>query len=90
MNTMTKDLKIIFKNMNTVSKYIIRYGTVLIATLAVSVIFFYVRSKINSDPYFDIMMYTDLFYSMKECMGAVYILPMLSEILLLASGRSGT
>ena len=87
MNTMTKDLKIIFKNMNTVSKYIIRYGTVLVATLAVSAVFFFVRSVFSSDPYNDIMMYTDLLYSMKECMGAVYILPMLSEILHLASGH---
>lgn len=87
MKTMTKDFKIIFKNMNTVSKYIIRYGTVLIATLAVSAVFFYIRSVFSSDPYNDIMMYTDLLYSMKECMGAVYILPMISEILLLSSGK---
>lgn len=87
MNTITKDLKIIFKNMNTVSKYIIRYGTVLVATLAVSVIFFYIRSGVSQDPFFDITMYTALLYSIKECMGAVYILPMLAEILLRSSGR---
>lgn len=87
MNSLTKDLKFIYKNMDSVSRYIIRYGTVLIATLAVSAIFFFVRSKLNIDPYFDITMYTALLFSMKECMGAVYILPMLAEILLTASGR---
>lgn len=87
MNTLTKDLKFIYKNMDSVSKYIIRYGTVLIATLAVSALFFFIRSEIRSDPYFDITMYTALLFSIKECMGAVYVLPMIAEIILTASGR---
>ena len=87
MNTLTKDLKFIYKNMDSVSKYIIRYGTVLIATLAVSALFFFIRSEIRPDPYSDITMYTALLFSIKECMGAVYILPMIAEIILTASGR---
>lgn len=80
-----KDFKIISENMTSVSKYIIRYGTVLIATLAVSAIFFYIRSETGSDPYYDITMYTALLHSIRECMGAVYILPLIAEILFSAS-----
>lgn len=87
MNSLTKDLKYIYINMTEVSRYIIRYGTVLIATLAVSAVFFYIRSVATSDPYFDIEMYTALSFTVKECMGAVYILPFISEIILAASGR---
>lgn len=87
MNSLTKDLKYIYSNMTSVSRYIIRYGTVLIATLAVSAIFFYLRSVTSADPYYFITMYTALSLSVKECMGAVYILPFLSEIILSASGR---
>ena len=68
-----KDFKIISENMSAVSKYIIRYGTVLLATLAVSAFFFYIRSETGSDPYFN--------------MGAVYILPLIFEILFSISGK---
>ena len=82
-----KDFKIISDNMTCVSKNIIRYGTVLIATLAVSAIFFYIRSETGSDPYFNISMYTAILHAIKECMGAVYILPLIFEILFSISGK---
>lgn len=85
MNSVKKDIQFIKSNMTNVSKYIIRYGTVLLATLAVSAFYFYIRSELNPNPYYDIMMYTDILYSIKECIGAVYILPMIGEILFTSS-----
>ena len=73
--------------MNIVSKYAMKYGTVLIATLAVFAVYYFIKAGLSSSPYDDIMLYTDLLYSIKECLGAVYILPMIAEIILIASGR---
>ncbi len=84
INTVRKDLKKIFGNMNTASKYIIRYGTVLIATLAVSAIFFFVKSMLSSSPYDDIMMYMNLLTAIKECAASIYIMPLIAEIIMLA------
>lgn len=74
-----------FKNMNIISKYTIKYGTVLILTLAASAFFFYLRAEASSDPYFYIFMYTDILYSLKEYISVIYILPILFEIITLAA-----
>lgn len=88
MKNAAKDFKIIFKNMNKVSKYAMKYGTALIITLAVFAVYFFIKSKLSPSPYEDIVMYTDLLYSIKECIGGVYVLPMIAEIILIASGRT--
>lgn len=78
-------MKEVFNNMNIVSKYTIRYGSVLILTLAVSAFFFYLRAETSSDPYIYITLYTDILFSLKEYVSVVYILPLLMEILNLAA-----
>lgn len=78
-------MKDLFNNMNIVSKYTIRYGTVLILTLAVSAICFYLRAEASSDPYVYITLYTDILFCLKDYISAIYILPMLTEIILLAA-----
>lgn len=87
MKNILSDLSVIFKNMNFVSKTAVKYGTVLIVTMTFLSLFFYIKSFHTSDPYYYIQLYTDLMISVKECMGAVYILPFISEIILMASGR---
>lgn len=87
MNSLKKDIQFVKNNMTNISKYIIRYGTVLLTTLAVSAFYFYIKSELSSDPYYDIMMYTDILHSIKECIAAVYILPMIGEILFISAKK---
>ena len=87
MKNILSDLSVIFKNMNFISKAAMKYGTALILTMIILSLFFYIKSNYDSEPYFYIQLYTDLMLSVKECMGAVYILPLISEIILIASGR---
>ncbi len=78
-------MKEVFNNMNIISKYTIRYGTVLIITLAVSAFYLYLRAETSSDPYIYITLYTDILFSLQEYISAIYILPMLTEIIFLAA-----
>ena len=87
MKNTIKTFSEIYRGMNIVSKCAFRYGTVLIITLICCAIYFYIQSVISDYPYYHTMMYTDILYSIKECMGSVYILPMLYETISLSSGR---
>ena len=87
MKNTIKTFSEIYRGMNIVSKCAFRYGTVLIITLICCAIYFYIQSFISDYPYYHTMMYTDILYSIKECMGSVYILPMLYETISLSSGR---
>lgn len=75
--------KEIFKKMNPVSRYAMKYGTALLLTLAALAVWFYTQATgENAATY--LMLHSDLLYSIKECIGSVYILPMLAEILVMA------
>lgn len=75
--------KEIFKEMNLISKYAIKYGTTLLLTMAALAVWFYTHATgENAATY--LMLHSDLLYSIKECIGSVYILPMLAEILVMA------
>ena len=78
-----RDLKKMYGGFNTVTKYTMRYGTVLILTLTVCAVFYYIRSFSGSDMFFCTAMYNDIMYCIKECMGSIYVLPMLFETLLI-------
>ena len=78
-------MKDLFNNMNIVSKYTIKYGTVLILTLIFSALYFYLRAEVSSDPYVYITLYTDILYSLKDYISVIYILPMLTEIFFIAA-----
>ncbi len=80
-------MKELFNNMNIISKSAVKYGSVLILTLAVSAFVFYIRAETASDPYFYITMYTDILFSLKEYLSVIYILPMLVEIIFLAASE---
>ena len=80
-------MKDLFNNMNIVSKFTIRYGTVLILTLAVCAFFLYIRAEVSSDPYAYITLYTDILFSLKDYVSAIYILPVLAEIILIAANE---
>ena len=75
--------KEIFKKMNPFSRYAMKYGTVLLLTMAALAVWFYTHATgENAATY--LMLHSDLLYSIKECIGSVYILPMLAEILVMA------
>lgn len=73
--------------MNIVSKYAIKYGTVLILTLVIIALYCLYMITAADSPFAYLTMYDDLLCSIKECVGAVYVLPLLAEIILMASGK---
>lgn len=81
MKSICKDINKIYNNMSIITKYGFRYGTVLIATLIICAIYFYIQSLSAGTDLYHTMMYTDIMVCIKECMGSVYILPMLYELL---------
>lgn len=89
MKNTTEIFNQMYKGMTPVTKYTIKYGSVLIITLLLCAFYFYIRSETAARPYFYTLFYNDILFSIKECMGSVYVLPMLFETLLLAakSGR---
>lgn len=76
MLSVLKDLKKLYKGFCPFTKYMLKYGTVLIVTLCVCAVYFYVCSE--SSVYYG-GLYTDTLYCIKQCMGSIYILPMLFE-----------
>lgn len=79
MKTATKTFIEIYKGMSTVTKYAFRYGTILIITLIICAIYFYIQSlSSGTDMYYSVM-FSEIMVCIKECMGSVYILPMLYE-----------
>ena len=78
-------MKELFNNMNIVSRYTIKYGTVLLITLAATAFYFYLRAETSSDPYIYISLYTDILFSLKEYIAVIYILPLFAEIIILAA-----
>lgn len=81
-----KEFSKIYDGFNIVSRCAIKYGTVIIITLFVCAVYYYIKSFISDDVFYNTMMYTDLLYSIKECMGSIYVLPMLYETLSLTAG----
>lgn len=79
MKSATKTFIEIYKGMSTVSKYAFSYGTVLIVTLIICAIYFYIKSLFSGTELYNTMMFNDIMVCIKECMGSVYILPMLYE-----------
>ena len=81
MKTATKTFIEIYKGMSAVTKYAFRYGTILIITLIICAIYFYIQSlSSGTDMYYSVM-FSEIMVCIKECMGSVYILPMLYETL---------
>lgn len=87
MKDIIKTIPHVWSEMNVVSKYAFRYGTVLILTLIICAIFFYIMSAFSENPYFHTMMYNDILYAIKECMGSIYVLPMLYETISMSSRK---
>ncbi len=81
MKSICKDINKIYNSLNTITKYAFRYGTVLIITLIICAIYFYVQSLSSGTELYNTMMFNDIMFCIKECMGSVYILPMLYETL---------
>lgn len=81
MKTAVKTFFEIYKDMSAVTKYAFRYGTVLIVTLIVCAIFFYIQSLSSGLSFYEGLMFNDIMICIKECMGSVYVLPMLYETL---------
>lgn len=84
MRDMVNGIKTVFKDMNTVSKYAMRYGTVIIFTIIFMVIYFYIKSISGDNSIAYTMIYNELLFSIKEYIGSVYILPMIAEIIIMA------
>lgn len=80
-------VKRMFKGMNAVSKNAIKYGTSLIFSLLLCAVYLYFSADSADNPYTYINLYSELLYSIKEYIGAVYVLPLTAEIIFLASGR---
>lgn len=81
MKTTVKTFFEIYKDMSAVTKYAFRYGTVLIVTLIVCAIFFYIQSLSSGLSFYEDLMFSEIMVCIKECMGSVYVLPMLYETL---------
>ncbi|MBR5233373.1 MAG: hypothetical protein IKW03_04100 [Clostridia bacterium] len=81
MKSLCKDINKMYKSLSTVTKYAFRYGTVLIVTLIICNVYFYLRSLYEGTGLYYTMMFNDITVCIKECMGSVYILPMLYELL---------
>ncbi len=88
MRNATKTFIEIYKGMSTVSKYIMGYGTAVIATLIVCALYFYIQSLSSGMSFYNIIMAEEIMVCIKECMGSVYILPMLYELLFLIRKNS--
>ncbi len=84
MRDVVNGIKTVFKEMNAVSKYAMKYGTALILTIVAMIIYFYIKSLCCADSISYTMLCSDLLYSIKEYIGSVYILPMLAEIIIMA------
>ena len=87
MKDIIKTIPTVWNEMNVVSKYAFRYGTVLILTLIVCAFYFYIMSVFSKNPYYNTMMYNDILYAIKECMGSIYVLPMLFETISMSSRK---
>ena len=83
-----RDIKKIYSDFSSVTKYIFRYGTTVIATLFFCALYFYIRSHFSVNAIYDTIMCNDILFCIKECMGSVYILPMLVETLSMAVNRN--
>ena len=71
-----------YNTMSIVSKSAVKYGSVLILTLSVCAIFFFLKSvTADSDGFYYSNMLRDTMLCIKECMVSIYILPMLYEII---------
>lgn len=81
MKNATKTFIEIYKGMSTASKYIMGYGTAVITALIVCAVFFYIQSLSSVMSFYNILMFEEIMVCIKECMGSVYILPMLYELL---------
>ena len=81
MKNATKTFIEIYKGMSCVTKYSFRYGSVLIATLIVCALYFYIQSFSSGTSFYNTIMTEEILACIKECMGSVYILPMLYETL---------
>ncbi len=79
MKNTIKTIKEIHKGMHPVTKYTFRYGSILILTLIFCALYFYIQSETSDFPYYYNIIYTDILYSIKECMGSIFVLPMLYE-----------
>ena len=87
MKDIIKTIPTVWSEMNIVSKYAFRYGTVLILTLIVCAFYFYIMSVFSENPYYNTMIYNDILYAIKECMGSIYVLPMLFETISMSSRK---
>lgn len=76
MRSVLKDFRKVFEGFCPFSKYILRYGTVLILTLLAYAFFCYMQSRHSI--YYAVLL-DDVLFTVKECMGSIYILPMLFE-----------
>ncbi len=83
-----RDIKKIYSDFNSVTKYIFRYGTILIVSLFFCALYFYIRSCFSVNAISDTIMYNDILFCIKECMGSIYILPMLVETLSMVMHRN--
>ena len=82
LKTIVKTLHEIYCGMNTVTKYTFRYGTVLIITLLLCAIYFASKAAAaDIHSFYYSGLFNDTIYCIKECMGSIYILPMLYEII---------
>lgn len=81
MKSIYKDINKIYNSLSIVTKYSFRYGTVLISTLIVCAVYFYIQSLFSGTELYSTIMLSDIMVCIKECMGSVYILPMLYETL---------
>lgn len=88
MKNETKTFIEIYKGMSTVTKYAFRYGTVLIVTLIVCALYFYIQSHFSGLSFYNSLMFEEIMACIKECMGSVYILPMLYETLSIIMRRN--
>ena len=78
----------IYDGMSTVTKYAFKYGTVLILTLTACAVYFFAKTETGSDiDFFYTNLFTDTIVCIKECMGSVFILPMLYETISLSFKR---
>ncbi len=81
MHALIKDIRKLCNEFSDVSKYIIKYGTVVILTLLLCAGYFFIKANTSADAIENLILCNDILYSIKECMGSVYILPMLYETL---------
>lgn len=76
MLSILKDFKKLYKGFCPFSKFMLKYGTMLILTLLIYALYCCVQSAHSI--YYAVLL-EDVLFSVKECMGSIYILPMLFE-----------